>query len=147
MMRRTTVWVGVAVSALIVGGAAWVLRPGPTSSAVPSAASLWSEMAPLPRRVTVEVLNATQETGLARTTTVRLREAGLDVISFGGADAAQRGLEGTTIFLRRSDTLGVGRILALFPSAEVRDAPLASLLVDLTVVLGPDAARSTKQQP
>lgn len=138
MIRRPVVWITISSAVLLTAAVLWMRRPKSVRAAAPEV-TLWSEMPPLSRRVTVEVLNATNGNGLARNTTVRLREAGLDVVAFGGAEPAQRALPTTTIFLRRGDTLGVGRILALFPSAVVQDAPLPSLLVDLTVVLGPDA--------
>lgn len=146
MIRRPVAWFTLALGLLVVGTIFWIRRPKLVVDRL-AAPTLWSGLAPLPRRVTVEVLNATQGSGLARSTTVRLRESGLDVVSFGGADAGQRQLPSTTIFVRRGDTLGVGRILLLFPGAALMEAPLPSRLVDLTVVLGPDALGGSPQTP
>lgn len=87
------------------------------------------------RRVTVEVLNATNRAGLARTATRRLRRRGLDVVYFGNADAA---MDSTRVIVRRGDpergravreALGGGRIL-LQPDTLRR--------VDVSVILGLD---------
>src|SRR2546428_12973091 len=69
-------------------------------------------------RVTVEVLNASGKPGLAKTGTRVLREAGIDVVSFGTAPAALGTPDTTRIVIRRRSAgagdrirraLGVGR--------------------------------------
>src|SRR2546426_990337 len=53
------------------------------------------------RRVTVEVLNASGRGGLARSGARVLRQAGIDVLSFGNAPAAVGTLDSTRIVVRR----------------------------------------------
>jgi hypothetical protein len=99
---------------------------------------------PLPRRVTVEVLNASGVDGLARVGMARLRRVGLDVVGTGNATAAQREAGVTMVLIRRRDSTGVGRILAAYPKALVRDDPSSTPLVDLTMVLGRDVVKRGK---
>lgn len=110
-------------------------RPAPTAYAVPGTR--------LP--YTVEVLNATDVDGLARTITLRLRRAGIDVVSYGAAD--ETGADSTVIFVRSADTaagaavreaLGMGRIVV---EADPR------LLLDVTVLLGRDASSPLDRNP
>ena len=98
---------------------------------------------PLPRRVTVQVRNAGGHDGGARAATVQLRVGGLDVVLFDDAPPALRDPTRRThrILVRRGDTLGVGRIIDVLGPSEVEDAPDASVLVDLTVLV----ARPTPQ--
>lgn len=102
----------------------------------------WSS---LPRRVTVQVRNAGGHDGGARAATVQLRAGGLDVVLFDDAPPALRDPARRThrILVRRSDTLGVGRIIEVLGPAEVEDAPDASVLVDLTVLVARPAPRDS----
>ena len=85
-------------------------------------------------RIVVEVLNGTGVNGLARVGTRVLRQAGIDVVSFGSGAK----VDSTTIIVRRGDrargeavrkAMGVGRI------REQRDT---TRHVDVSVILGPD---------
>lgn len=87
------------------------------------------------RRVTVEVLNGTRRSGVARAATRMLRRRGLDVVFYGNAEAA---VESTRVIVRRGDpgrgrdvrqALGVGRVVV---------EPDTLRRVDVSVVLGPD---------
>jgi hypothetical protein len=87
------------------------------------------------RRVTVEVLNGTRRTGVARAATRMLRSRGLDVVFFGNADET---VDSTRVIVRRGDpgrgrdvrlALGVGRIVV---------EPDTLRRVDVSVVLGAD---------
>lgn len=132
---------------LLVLAAVWLRRPAKLVQAatgpLPAAAA---DLPPLPRRVTVQVLNGTRIPRLAAALGMRqLRQVGLDVVSSGDATDEQRAAGVTLVLVRRGDTTGVGRVLLLYPKAEVRDEPRATLLVDLTVVLGPDAAPAGAQ--
>lgn len=93
---------------------------------------------PLARRVEVQVLNGGTIPGEARAATVRIRTAGLDVVLFGDARDSLRDStrQVPLVLVRRGDTTGVGRLRELFDTVEVRDAPDARPLVDLTVVIG-----------
>jgi len=112
-----------------------------------------AEWEPLPRRVEVQVLNGGTIPGEARVVTGRIRSAGLDVVLFGDARDTLRDStrQVPLVLVRRGDTTGVGRLRELFDTVEVRDAPDARPLVDLTVVIGggrsdreprPDTVRS-----
>jgi hypothetical protein len=86
-------------------------------------------------RVVVEVLNASSRRGLARIGTRVLREAGLDVVSFGNAESA---LDSTRILIRRGSD-DAGRRVARVLGVGVIERRLDSLLlVDVTVLLGRD---------
>lgn len=89
-------------------------------------------------RITVEVLNASGRPGLARSGVRMLRRAGIDVVGFGNAAASVGHLDSTRILVRRGDAavgervreaLGVGRVVA---------EPDATLLLDVSVLLGAD---------
>ncbi|MDX2260834.1 MAG: LytR C-terminal domain-containing protein [Gemmatimonadales bacterium] len=135
-------WHLAGAAVLLVVAALWWRRPAKLAQAavgpLPEAAM---DLPALPRRVTVQVLNGTRIPRLAAALGMpQLRRVGLDVVSSGDATDEQRAAGVTLVLVRRGDTTGVGRVLLLYPKAVVRDEPRATLLVDLTVVLGPDAA-------
>lgn len=136
-------WIGGAVAVLLV---AFLLVGRPRASTPQSldADSALVGLAPLPRRVTVEVLNASGIDGFARIGMARLRRVGLDVVGTGNATAAQRAAGVTVVLVRRGDTTGVGRVLVAYPKAAVRDEASATPLVDLTLVLGSDVVKREK---
>lgn len=87
------------------------------------------------RRVTVEVLNGTTRSGIARSATRRLRRHGLDVVYFGNAEER---VDSTRVVVRRGDpargrivreALGVGGVVV--ESDTLRR-------VDVSVFLGGD---------
>lgn len=89
-------------------------------------------------RITVEVLNASGKPGLAKAGTRVLREAGIDVVTFGNAPGTDQPLDSTRIVIHRSRrttgdrirrALGVGRISVDGDSAK---------LLDASVLLGAD---------
>lgn len=133
---------GAVLLPVAVALALWLRRPPKAvqeaAGPLPAAAM---DLPALPRRVTVQVLNGTRIPRLAAALGMpQLRQVGLDVVSSGDATDEQRNAGVTLVLVRRGDTTGVGRVLLLYPNAVVRDEPQATLLVDLTVVLGPDAA-------
>lgn len=95
--------------------------------------------------IVVEVVNRTAVDGLAREVTRRLRRAGIDVVSYGAArDSA---LDTTTIVVRRGDSTAAIRVrkaLGLGRIAVDRDA---RLLLDASVLIGPDLARALGFHP
>lgn len=139
-LPKVTWWIGGAV-ALVALVALAVWRPGASAPRAVDVDSALVGLPPLPRRVTVEVLNASGIDGFARVGMARLRRVGLDVVSTGNATAAQRAAGVTVVLVRRGDTTGTGRVLAAYPKASVRDEPASAPLVDLTVVLGTDAVK------
>ncbi len=128
-MRRS--WHGLLVVAVVAGCGRG------SADAGTGADRAWP---PLPRRVTVEVLNASRVDGLARDATLRLRRTGLDVVIFDNAATADVDTvrRSHRIFVRRGDTLGVGRVIEAIGTAEVVAVPDASRLVDLSVLLARD---------
>ncbi len=93
----------------------------------------------------VEVVNQTGADGLAREVTRRLRRAGIDVVSFGSARDSS--LDSTTIVVRRGDSTAAIRVrnaLGLGRIAVDRDP---RLLLDASVLVGPDLARALGFHP
>jgi hypothetical protein len=132
--RRSTVVTLAAVFILLAGVAVWHLR----RPAVASSLTGPMRLPPLPDHVTVEVLNPTAVAGAGRLGALLLRQAGLDVVYYGSADAARRTPLRSVILVRGGDTTGVGRALAVLRHADVVRAPDATRLVDLSVILGRD---------
>jgi hypothetical protein len=91
-------------------------------------------------RITLEVLNATEKSGLAKTGSRLLRRAGIDVVAYGNAPSALGTLDSTRIVVRRPgaevgerirEVLGAGRVVVEHDSTR---------LVDASVLLGADFA-------
>ena len=91
-------------------------------------------------RITVEVLNGTTVNGLARQVTRQLRRRGIDVVYFGSA--ASPDADSTLVIARRGDTAAAGIVRNALGVGTITDEASAQLLLDVTVVLGRDAARS-----
>lgn len=87
-------------------------------------------------RVEVEVLNTTSAVGQARAATRRLRDAGLDVVYFGG-DAGPV-LDSTQILVRRGSAASGARVRKALGVGGVRVLADSTRLVDVTVRLGRD---------
>ncbi len=96
-------------------------------------------------RVVVEVVNATGIDGLARAVTGRLRERGIDVVSVwtGSSDT----LTTTIIYLRRGDLRFAHRVRDALGLGEVLVAEDQTLLLDVSVHLGRDAAELVGLEP
>lgn len=94
-------------------------------------------------RVQVELLNATNATGLSRLATGRLRDAGLDVVYFGNDTLVT--LDSTEILVRRGDDAGAERVRRALGAGAVRTAPDSARMVDVTVRLGRDFATLVRQ--
>ena len=130
--------IGAVTLALAVAAALWVRR-----GEAPAGPPL--EVPGERISVVVEVLNATAVDGLAREVTRRLRRAGIDVVGYGSARDSL--LDSTTIVVRRGDSsaartvrqaLGLGRVV-------VNRDP--RLLLDASVLIGPDLARALGFHP
>ncbi len=119
----------VVVAIVVVIGVRSLRRKPESASSGPS----WPA---LPHRVRVEVLNGGKVPGAARDGTILLRHAGLDVVNWGDAGSAVSGNERTQVLVRRGDTTGAGRVREVLGPVDVIEAPDASRLVELTVVLG-----------
>src|SRR2546425_12505553 len=101
------------------------------------------------RRVTVEVLNASGRSGLARSGVRVLRQAGIDVVSFGNAPAAVGTLDSTRIVVRRPAAgVGVGdQVRRALGVGRVMVQPDTTKLLDASVFLGADFAPRLEVHP
>jgi hypothetical protein len=86
-------------------------------------------------RVLVEVLNTTSRPGLARAATRQLRDAGLDVIFFGGSDTP---VDSTLILVRRGQVDRGKRVAKALGGGRVELRPDSLRRVDVSVLLGKD---------
>ncbi|HEY2824855.1 MAG TPA: LytR C-terminal domain-containing protein [Gemmatimonadales bacterium] len=95
--------------------------------------------------VTVEVLNTIGVDGLAGRVTAKLRRSGIDVVAFGsgGGDARTT----TEILVRRGDSTAGLRVKRALGMGRVRVVPNAALLLDVSVLVGADAAQAFKLHP
>jgi hypothetical protein len=129
--------VGLIALGLGLGGfASWYRVAHRVRTDAPRAASR-----PVPGerdRIVVEVLNASGATGLARTATGRLRDAGVDVVYYGSDTASA--LDSTEVLVRRGSAAAGERVREVLGAGRVRAAPDAARLVDVTVRLGRDLA-------
>jgi hypothetical protein len=86
-------------------------------------------------RITVEVLNGSNRDGVARLGTLALREAGLDVLTYGTAET----VVDTTLVLVRRGAADRGRLVARALGRGVVRVETDTLRrVDVTVILGRD---------
>ncbi len=88
----------------------------------------------------VEVLNGTTVNGLARKVTRALRREGIDVVYFGSA--ADNDVDTTMVIARRGDITAAGVVRKVLGVGDVVADPAPQLLLDVTVILGRDAAES-----
>jgi len=89
-------------------------------------------------RVMVAVLNASGRPGLARLGTRVLRDAGIDVLSFGNSGDAKSPLDSTRILVRRGPAAVGERIRRALKAGKVVMDPDSTLLLDASVLLGRD---------
>jgi hypothetical protein len=87
---------------------------------------------------TVEVLNGTDVDGLAREVTQRLRRRGVDVVYFGSAGGAPH--DSTLVIVRRGDRTAGAAVRSVLGLGRIVVEPDPRLLLDVTIVLGADAA-------
>lgn len=91
-------------------------------------------------RIIVEVLNITRRSGLARTGTLVLRRAGIDVVGYGNAAPAPERSDSTRILVRRGDHAAGDRVRRALQVGTVVMQPDSTRLVDVSVLLGADFA-------
>jgi len=135
-LERTPVKALVAAFAIVVlvagGVMAWRwLRDDP---AAPAQLRIPGEERPFQ----IEVLNGSGIDGLAAATTGRLRAAGLDVVFYG--TAADDSMTVTRLIVRRGDSTAARAVLEVLGMGVIVDEPDARRVVDVTVLLGRDAA-------
>jgi hypothetical protein len=90
--------------------------------------------------VTVEVLNASGKSGLARTGTRVLRSAGIDVVNYFTAPGDVGTLDSTRILVRRGGESAGQVVRKALRLGSVMLRPDSSRLVDVSVLLGADFA-------
>lgn len=90
--------------------------------------------------LTVEVINTTGKSGLARVGTRVLRSAGIDVVNYFSAPSDDRGLDSTRILVRRGNAATGERVRSILKVGRVVVQPDSSRLVDVSVQLGADFA-------
>jgi hypothetical protein len=96
-------------------------------------------------RVMVEVVNQTGADGLAREVASRLRRAGIDVVAYGSARDSSA--DTTTIVIRRGDSTAAIRVRQVLKLGRIRLDPDPHLLLDASVLVGPDLARALGFHP
>jgi LytR cell envelope-related transcriptional attenuator len=91
-------------------------------------------------RITVEVMNATGRTGLARTGARVLRRAGIDVVGYATASPVPAHSDSTRILVRRGDRAAGERVRRALQVGTIVMQPDSTRLVDVSVLLGADFA-------
>jgi hypothetical protein len=118
-----------AAAVVLVAGVVWWSGGGlePPSSV--------SVLVPDAVRIKVEVLNASQQRGLARRATFALRDAGFDVVRFENAPTPRD----STLVLARSGHEDWAKLVArALGGARVESRPDSTRYLDVTVLLGAD---------
>ncbi len=139
-MERTGryVLIGAVAVALAVAAVLWTRRGEPESgppAVIPGEGT----------SAVVEVLNATTADGLAREVTRRLRRAGIDVVSYGSARDSS--LDSTTIVVRRGDSTAARQVRQALGLGRIAVDRNPRLLLDASVLIGPDLARALGFHP
>ena len=88
--------------------------------------------------LTVEVINTTGKSGLARSGTRLLRAAGIDVVNYFAS--SDKPLDSTRIVVRRGTAATGERVRAVLKVGRVIVQPDSTRLVDVSVLLGADFA-------
>jgi hypothetical protein len=132
--RRVALALGTA---LLVGGIAWLSLGHKDTARAPIPGDGISPV--------VEVLNTTRTDGLAREVARRLRRAGIDVVYY-GTDWS-RAVDSTKIVVRSTDSAAGLEVRRVLGFGRLVWEPDPKLLLDVTVLLGPDAASSLKVHP
>ncbi|HKE88745.1 MAG TPA: LytR C-terminal domain-containing protein [Gemmatimonadales bacterium] len=114
---------------------ALALASGCRHRTVPAAFAIPGDTGPA---LTVEVINTTGKTGLARSGTRLLRSAGLDVVNYFGSSG--QALDSTRIVVRRGTVAAGERVRTVLQVGRVVVQLDSSRLVDVSVQLGADFA-------
>jgi hypothetical protein len=130
-------WLITVVALAVVGAGAAALtmreRATPVRSTALGRLVTREVTAPPNTRIRVEIINATQTSGLARRVTRLLRDRGFDVVKYTTSTATQD----TTIVLDRTDHPEWAKLVSqALGAARVEARPDTSRYVDVTVVLG-----------
>jgi hypothetical protein len=100
-----------------------------------SATSRIDARAPEGVRIRVEVLNASEVSGLARRATLHLRDRGFDVVYFGTERPTR---DSTLVISRAGDPAWATLVARALGGVPVDTVPDDSRYLDVTVLLGPD---------
>jgi len=130
-MRWPRAAAGLVAVAILVGLAWWLSARG----AGPRGAERQIPGVRIP--YTVEVLNGTTVDGLAGAVTARLRRAGVDVVFYG---ASAEPADSTLIIVRGADPAAGSAVRDALGFGRVVVRPDPGLVLDVSVVLGADAA-------
>lgn len=90
--------------------------------------------------LTVEVVNTTGKTGVARTGARLLRGGGIDVVSYFSNPSGDKALDTTRILVRRGNMAAGERVRSVLKFGRVVLQPDSNRLVDVSVLLGLDFA-------
>ena len=90
--------------------------------------------------LTVEVINTTGKSGLARSGARLLRSAGIDVVNYFSAATGDKMLDSTRILVRRGSAATGERVRSVLKVGRVVVQPDSGRLVDVSVQLGADFA-------
>ena len=92
-----------------------------------------ARVVPSGTRIKVEVLNATESRGLARTATFYLRDAGFDVVYFGNTNER---VDSTIVRERSGHSDWAELARGVMTPAKIESKPDSGRLVDLTILIG-----------
>ena len=141
-MRLRTVGFGLTLAAVAVllGSLVWGILGGGEAAEGGMEMPVSAGTSPGPavdERIRVEVLNASDVSGLARRVTERLRRAGFDVVYYGNASGAVA-RDSTTLLQRNRNDAAVAAVAEELGVERIEQAPDTSLYLEVTVVLGSD---------
>jgi hypothetical protein len=126
------------VGAFLVSAIAGIQTGGAELEGAPTAAALGAagDERPAASPLRVEILNGAGRAGLARVATAQLRADGYDVVFFG--NAARFDHPRSFVLDRVGDLAGAAGVARALGIDSVASEPDASLLLDVSVVLGAD---------
>lgn len=133
--------------ALLIGSLVWGLQAEPSPEGVEP--DPVNEVVTIPLRddrIRVEVLNATQVSGLARRVTEQLRDNGFDVVYYGNAGGSLR-RDSTTILDRAGKPAAVAELANYLEMERVETAIDTSLYLEATLILGSDWPEGEEEEP
>jgi len=135
-MKRLAMF-AVALVAIVVAGAAWVVHALRSSTTTSTFAAVLPRddfpRAPEGVRIRVQVLNTTGQHGLARRATRLLRDQGFDVVDMGNGTPA---LDTTVVLDRSGHPEWAASIAKVIKPAVSRTERDSSRYLDVTVLLG-----------
>ena len=140
--RRQALGLTLAVLAVAAFITSFVLGLGrdATQRPVPADTTAAAPLAVPDSRVRVQVLNGSRVPGLARLATDALRDAGYDVVDLGNARTPTK----TSVVLDRAGNREIAeRVAATLGITRIESRPDSALLLEVTVVLGPDFRPAT----